>query len=259
MFPQTLGDAATENEKIEARQIGEIKDWQKIFAAKAGYVQDVDADGLLEHAAENKILIRMRRSIGQFAATGATLAEIAPDLKTAHRQPRIDDETNAEINDFFTLDRHRTIEKDAGFGIRQIVDIALKALSPGINDTTTAVECIDQLGEIVGEIARRKMPAKVRSKNDVPRVIIAAPDFDDYVETAFDQIRISGKANLAIFDRLLSSVVFVGECTDNKMHRHTLEKQIELIGEYAVRTLETDYEKEKARLKLAAAKQFFSV
>ncbi len=200
----------------------------------------------------------MRRGIGQFAGTGATLAEIAPDTKTGEQKLAIDEKEMKEIGDFFTLDRHRTVEQDAGFGIRQIVDIALKALSPGISDTTTAVECIDNLGEIVGEIARRELPAPVRSNDKIPRVLTLAPDFADYVETAFDQIRISGKANQAIFERLLSAITFVGECTNDAKRHRALEKQIELIGEYAGQTLETDYEKEKVRVQLAEARKFFS-
>ncbi len=200
LFPQELGEAATADEKNRIWQAGEIKNWRKIPALEAGYVQNADAEGLLEFAAENKILIRMRRGIGQFAGSGAVLAEIAPDTETADWQIKIDRERIKQINDFFGIDRQRTIEQDVGFGIRQIVDIALKALSPGVNDTTTAVSCIDNLGEIVGEIARRKMPAKIPSKDNVPRVVVIAPDFQDYVETAFDQIRISGKANFAILN-----------------------------------------------------------
>jgi uncharacterized membrane protein len=213
---------------------------------------------LLEYAVENKILIKMRRGIGQFAGRDTTLAEIASDTEAVNWEIKINKEKIEDINDFFSLDRHRTIEQDAGFGIRQIVDIALKALSPGVNDTTTAINCIDNLGEIVGEIARRKMPAKVRSKDDVPRVIVVAPDFEDYVETAFDQIRISGKANFAIFERLLTTIMFVAECTTDKTRRDALRKQIDLIGKYAAQTLETDYEKEKVRLSLTEGEKVFS-
>ena len=257
MFPQKLGDAASENEKAAAREVETVKEWKKIPAQAAGYVQDVDTDGLLEYAVRNNLLIKMRHGIGQFSGSGATLAEIAPGAETEEREMLIDEKKIKEINEFFTLDRHRTIEQDAGFGIRQIVDIALKALSPGINDTTTAVSCIDNLGEIVGEIARRQIPAKVRSKDDVPRVIVAAPDFEDYVETAFDQIRISGKGNQAIFERLLSAIMFVAECATDETRRAALEKQVALVGEYAEQTLETDYEKEKVRLKLVEANKSF--
>lgn len=257
LFPKRLGEGATEEEKSETRQIEEIENWKKIPALKAGYVQNVATEGLLEFAVENEVLVRMRRGIGQFAGTGATLAEIAPGTKTDNLRISVDDELIEKINDLFGIERYRTIEQDAGFGIRQIVDIALKALSPGVNDTTTAINCIDNLGEIVGEIARRKIPARIRSADGAPRVIAVAPDFQDYVETAFDQIRINGKGNMSVFERLLETMIFIAECTTSAERRRALEKQVDLIGEFAAETLETEYEKEKVRLKLTAAKKIF--
>ncbi|HEX8265515.1 MAG TPA: DUF2254 domain-containing protein [Pyrinomonadaceae bacterium] len=257
LFPEELGKEATERGKASAWRAEDVKNWIKISAREAGYVQSVDSNGLLEYAADNNLLIRMRLGIGQFAAGGATLAEIAPDTEMANRIAALEPEKIEEIYDFFSLDRHRTIEQDAGFGIRQIVDIALKALSPGVNDTTTAVNCIDNLGEIVGEIVRRRLPEKVRSKHGVPRVIIVAPDFNDYVETAFDQIRASGKANRAIFERLLATLTFLAERANTESQLATLRKQVELIGEFAEQTLETDYEKEKVQAKLIDAKKVF--
>jgi len=101
------------------------------------------------------------------------------------------------------------------------------------------------------------MPAKVRSKNGAPRVVVAAPDFADYIETAFDQIRISGKANQAIFERLLTTLAYVAERAANEKRRAVIERQIDLTGEYAEQTLETEYEKEKVRRKLIEAKMVF--
>ena len=258
MFPREMGEAATEVEKSETWRADDIKKWRQIPAREAGYVQDVNTDGLLEFAAANRILIKMRRGVGQFAGSGATLAEIAPDTATPSWKTEIGGEKSDEIGEFFTLGRHRTIEKDVGFGIRQIVDIALKALSPGVNDTTTAIGCIDNLGDIVAEIARWQMPAKVRSKDGVPRVITLAPDFQEYVETAFDQIRISGKANFAIFVRLIATISFIAECATNETHLAALRRQIELIGEIAEQTLATDYEKEKVRLRLRESGEVFA-
>ena len=261
MFPREMGEAATEVEKNETWRADDIKKWRPVPAREAGYVQDVDTDGLLEFAAANGILIKMRRGVGQFAGTGATLAEIAPDTATPSRKTEIggekSDQSSDEIGEFFTLGRHRTIEKDVGFGIRQIVDIALKALSPGVNDTTTAIGCIDNLGEIVAEIARRQIPAKVRSKDDVPRVITVAPNFQEYVETAFDQIRISGKANFAIFVRLIATISFIAGCAPNETHLAALRRQIELIGEISEQSLATDYEKEKVRSRLRETREVF--
>lgn len=255
LFPQELGESATGDEKDAAWNAAKMKDWAKVPALNSGYVQNVDTDGLLEFAVENKVLIQMRRGIGQYAGTGATLAAIAPDNETAHLKINLDDEKIKRVNSFFSINRHRTIEQDVGFGIRQIVDIALKALSPGINDTTTAVNCVDHLGEIVGQIARRQIPTRVRTKDGVPRVIVDAPDFHNYVETAFDQIRVSGKANQAIFERLLETLAYIGECATEVSRRVVIRRQIDLVGAAADKTLETEYEKEKVRKKLSEAQK----
>ena len=262
LFPEKLGEAASEDEKYETWRAESVKNWIPVAAPQPGYVQSVDEEGLLDYAAEHNLLIKMRLSIGRFAGTGAVLAEFAPDTESARKiaSPRgnIENETIEKVARFFTLDRHRTVEQDAAFGIRQIVDIALKALSPGVNDTTTAVECIDNLSEIVGEIVRRRLPTHVRSKSGVPRVLTVAPNFETYVETAFDQIRVSGKANRAIFERLLSSIGFVAERSIDVNRRAVLRQQIDLIGEFAEQTLETEYEKEKIRVKLIETKKILA-
>jgi uncharacterized membrane protein len=256
MFPEKLGAAATEEERTEMRHADRVKDWQKVPALGCGYVQSVDSNALVEFAARNNLLIKMRRGIGEFAVRSAALAEIADDAETRNGNCAFDEGKIEEINALFTLDRHRTIEQDVGFGIRQIVDIALKALSPGINDTTTAISCLDSLGEILSEIARRKIPARVRAKDGIARAIVVAPSFADYVETAFDQIRISGEGNQAVFERLLETIQFVAECTTDKNRRAVLRKQINLIEEFAAQTLKTDYEKEKVRLRAVETRAF---
>jgi len=262
LFPLEMGDPTTEHEKHEMWRAEDVKNWRKIPSRDAGYLQNVDTDGLLEFAAANRILIKMRRGVGQFAGSGATLAEVAPDIATPGWKTDLGgkkiDQICDEIEEFFTLDRHRTIEKDVGFGIRQIVDIALKALSPGVNDTTTAIGCIDNLGEIVAEISRRQMPAKVRSADDVPRVITISPNFREYVETAFDQIRISGNGNFAIFERLITTISFVAQRATNEKQLAALRSQVELIGETAEQTLTTEYEKEKVRSRLQNSHNVFT-
>lgn len=258
IFPTEMGRAAKSDGRTDVWQAAENQKWLKIPALQSGYVQSVDMDGLLKFAGENQLVLQMELGIGQFAGRGATLLSLTRDSEIENPNFVLDEEKIKKLNELFGIDRYRTIEQDVGFGIRQIVDIALKALSPGVNDTTTAVTCIDFLGEIVGEIARRELPLKIRAGKNGGRVIVLAPDFQDYVEKAFDQIRISGKANLAIFERLSEAVAFVAECTADKTRRAALEKQIALITEFAAQTLETDYEKEKLVQKAAKARLIFA-
>jgi uncharacterized membrane protein len=90
----------------------------------------------------------MERGIGEFVVEGAPLMSVA-----GLSGP--DDEAAAELKAVYVISRQRTVQQDAGFGIRQIVDIAMKALSPGVNDTTTAVMCVDYLGAILARLAVR--------------------------------------------------------------------------------------------------------
>lgn len=259
LFPEELGEAATDEEKDETSTAEEVKKWQRVSATNGGYVQDVDVDGLLEFAAENSLLIRMRKGIGQFAGTGSYLAEIAVDTKSDRIDVRPEKEQAEKVRGFFSTARHRTIEQDVGFGIRQIVDIALKALSPGINDTTTAINCIDKLGEITGSIARRTMPARIRSHEGVPRVITIAPTFQEFVETAFDQIRVSGKANAAIFERMLTTLFYVAERCESNRRREIIKTQVDLVAQFADQTLSTDYEKQRIAKKMRELKTTFKL
>lgn len=87
----------------------------------------------------------------------------------------LEKEIIADVQGAYGIDRHRTVEQDSGFGIRQIVDMALRALSPGINDTTTAVTCVDYLTAILGRLASRPIPSSRRYEEGELRIIAIGP------------------------------------------------------------------------------------
>ena len=90
----------------------------------------------------------MELGVGEFVVAGLPLISVAGENT-------LDDKTIiAALNGVYLVSRQRTVQQDASFGIRQIVDIAMKALSPGINDTTTAVMCVDYLAAILTKLAR---------------------------------------------------------------------------------------------------------
>ena len=105
LFPQEMGEAATVEEQNETWRAEDVKNWEKIPAPETGYVQSTDTDALLDFAAENNLLIRMRRGIGQFVASGATLAEVAPDTETARRQARLEPKKKSRKSAIFSASR----------------------------------------------------------------------------------------------------------------------------------------------------------
>lgn len=236
IFPEQMGESADETEIKRAEDVEEIADWHRVDSLSSGYIQYVDTNDLLEFACDNNLYLRMEHGIGQFIAEGTTLVSCSKS---------VDEDMVSTINGFYNIYRYRTIEQDAGYGIRQIVDIALKALSPGINDTTTAIICIDYLAVIVGKIADRKLPTTTRMKDGEIRVFVKSPSFRKYVETAFDQIRINGKANLAIFTRLLKALSIVAERTTSDERKKIIREQIILTKEFAEETLQTEYERKQ--------------
>ena len=127
--------------------------WQTVRAQRNGYIQSVDNVALLRLAREHKTIVRMERGIGDFVVHDTTLASLALEIPP-------DDEIIATLQAAYSIDRYRTVYQDCAFGIRQIVDMALRALSPGINDTTTAVMCVDYLTAILARLASREFPRR---------------------------------------------------------------------------------------------------
>lgn len=129
------------------------------------------------------------------------------------------------------------MDQDAGFGIRQIVDIALKALSPGVNDATTAVICIDYLGAILTRLVLRGMPPMRRLDGGVLRLIARAPTFASLLDEAFDQIRQCAEGNSPILARQLRSLETIAAHTTNPRRRQALQRHAQLIAAVASRTV----------------------
>jgi uncharacterized membrane protein len=189
-------------------------------------------------------VIRMEHGIGGFVARGAILVSIA---SYGRDDLRLDDKLKDQVNDRFGLGSQRTTEQDAGFGLRQIVDIALKALSPGINDTTTAIISIDHLGSVVAQLADRRMATPLRADDDRVRVIAVRPSFEQFVATAFDQIRICAEGNVAVYLRMLTALSTIEQRTQDPDRVLVLHQQRALISEAAERTLHSEYERAQVR------------
>lgn len=147
------------------------------------------------------------------------------------------------LNGAYIISRNRTIDHDPAFGIRQLVDMALKALSPGVNDTSTSVMCVDYLAAILARLTVRKFPSVHRYDGEVLRVIILTPTFEGLLAEAFDQIRASAAGNVAIMARLLGAIDTITSRSDNPSHRRALDEQVRWIAELADRTIEAKHDR----------------
>lgn len=205
--------------------------WTLVPASANGYLQSFDTAAIVAFGRRHDALVRVRVAVGDFAVAGSTLARVTA--------PAVENAQIKELSACFAIGRQRTVEQDLGFGIRQIVDVALKALSPGINDTTTAVMGIHYLTAILYRLDDRHISACHYDDEGTLRLIGNGPSYEQFVSGAFDQIRQNAAGNVAILDALLEALDLLAQRTASPKRRQILVEQIEMVAELAHRTVET--------------------
>lgn len=248
LFPQQLGAEPTDDEADPSLLPLPARNWQAVMARRNGYLQSVDNAALLRLAREQKTIVRMDRGIGDFVVQNTPLASLA--LENPPEQEII-----AALQAAYDIDRYRTVHQDCSFGIRQLVDVALRALSPGINDTTTAVMCVDYLTAILSRLACREIPSSRRYEDGELRVISIGQTFASLVAESFDQIRGSAGGNVAIMLRMSGALQTIASLTHSPSRRRVLREQAECIAELAGRTIDSPHDRARFERRLARVRE----
>jgi uncharacterized membrane protein len=186
-FPERVGEPAEErdHEVVVPDAQGAV-----IPARRSGYVQGVDEDALLRVVEPDGLVIRMEPEIGDYLLPGGALATVWPAGSGSR------EEVQDTIRGAFVLGHERTPHLDLELGIIELADMAVKALSPGINDPTTAILCVDRIAEILLAAGRRDPPGRIRrASGQGGTLILPLIRFDSLVNTAFDEIRHYGVEN----------------------------------------------------------------
>lgn len=203
--------------------------WQVVVSRRTGYILSVDIGALAEFAGRHRTVVRMDRSAGDFVMAGKPLISVRGENSLDERQV-------SELNRAHQVGRFRTVDQDPDFGIRQIVDIALKALSPGVNDTTTAVMCADYLAVILTAAAGRWEQGNVSEGREL-RVVVRGPTFDRLLSKAYDQIRQNANGNVAVITALLNTLDVLFEAVTEEGRRGCVRRQVLAIEELVRRTV----------------------
>lgn len=182
---------------VEAVVAGFPPPSREVFAIRSGYVQQIVHDPLVEVASRHNSTIRFRVRPGHFVFVGDPIADVW----------EFHDAVGAAIDEHFDIGDYRTLAQDLEFGIDQLVEIAIRALSPAINDTFTALACIDWLGDAVRQFITADAGTPIHlDAAGILRVIDRPLSFDSVVTAAFTKIRQSGATNAAVLLRLLEAV-----------------------------------------------------
>lgn len=198
LYPSMVGEPAAVEDAAagDAAEDAAGEGWE-IRSTETGFVRSIDDAALLNAEREGVTRVRIRVAVGAFVAHDDLLATVAGAPADAA-------ETTRAIRKAVVIDATRSAEQDLLFDVRQLVDIALRALSPGINDPTTAEHALYYLGDMLGRLGQRAFPSPVRTApGGGVRIIVARPGWDDFVAASFDQIRESARGNVHVIDVLL--------------------------------------------------------
>lgn len=226
LFPETLGDEAPLPKHV--RHVADIPaDFERtacpVTAHGSGYVQAIDDNRLFKIATEHDLLLQLRHRPGDFVIRGRALAQVWPG-------DRANAQLAAQINEVFILGAQRTYEQDVLFAVSQLVEIAIRALSPGINDPFTAIRCIDRLGVALCHLAQREIPSPYRyDETDTLRVIAPPVTFAEVTDVAFSQIRHYARSDRTATLCLLKSIAVVAACVCREEDRTALLRQAVMI------------------------------
>jgi uncharacterized membrane protein len=193
-----------------------------VTASKSGYLQFVGVPTLVEIATLSDSVIELLHRPGHFVVEGLPLAHVWP----ADAAPQV----AQQLERAHATGAHRTLTQDLAFAIDQLVEIAIRALSPAVNDTFTALTCIDWLSDGLSKISAQWNPRRVhRDARGNVRVISADVPYARFVDRAFDKIRQAGRGMPAVMIRQLDAISKILTHTTSDTQRVALRSQAEMI------------------------------
>ncbi len=201
-------------------------------ATRSGYIQGIDISGLLECAATWQATIEVLRPPGAFVMPHEPIATVyGASLEQ-------DEHAGSGVRSTFTLGNQRSIDQDVSFGLRQLVDVAVRALSPGVNDNTTAVMALDRLGALLSAAARRRDPK--RHYFEAGRLVLMVPraKFADLLDLAFDEIRQASSQHVSVLTRMAELLRFLETDTIEPERKLAIERHRRRVARSARRNVE---------------------
>jgi uncharacterized membrane protein len=227
-FPEKISETvgSTETDRASVGWLPENFDGEvrSLPALSSGYLQGIDFSGLLKLTEEKDLILRIGHRVGHFIVAGAPLLEVWPGKAGASG------DLAKEMSEFFIIGHKRSQDQDPEFLLNELVEIAARALSPGINDPFTAISCVNHLGVALSNLAQRVFPQNLKKDGtDKVRVILYPTTFEQMVNVAFNQIRQYGRTHVAVTLSLLENIRVIIPFARNQEQRDALLRQAALI------------------------------
>jgi uncharacterized membrane protein len=223
LFPEKMGEEK-EGEDIDAlAAISAYKIRTSIKSPKSGYFQYIDSEALMEVVAEQNALLELNYRPGSYLVKGMEIAMF-------YTNKNLEEQALGNLLGQFVIGKTKTAQQDLEYSIHQMVEIAARALSPGVNDPFTAIACIDNLTTTMCYLAQAKFPSKYRfDEEGYLRIIADNLDFEGVLDAAFNQIRQFSTGSTAVIIRLMEALKTILEFTSKQNHQNAVIKHAEMV------------------------------
>ncbi|WP_427017393.1 DUF2254 domain-containing protein [Pseudarthrobacter sp. P1] len=204
----------------------------RIRCSHSGFLTAVNKKALFRAAVESGAVIRVDREPGSSLIEGTPFATAWPLAPGPAFAPETSDQLREKVNAAVETGFERTNVQDIGYGFRQLADVAARALSPGINDPTTAVHVLGHLSALLCRLADRNPgPELLADDAGMARVILAQPRLGDLLDLALGQARLYGVRDPAVAERLLVLLQELSWCDGQGRYRHQIREQLDALRE----------------------------
>jgi uncharacterized membrane protein len=224
LFPENMGEESEilEPENEEAAKSAFRKTFP-IRGNKSGYLQYIDSESLMDMARDMDGIVELGIRPGQFIVENEEIGRLYYN-EEREKNPL------GNISDHFIIGKTRTPNQDLEFSILQMVEIAARALSPGVNDPFTAVACIDNLTSSIAKLSQVNFPSRFRFDQDKKlRVIANTFTFEGIVNAAFNQIRQFSTGSPSVIIRLMEAMITLEKFAHNENQKKTILKHAKMI------------------------------
>jgi uncharacterized membrane protein len=226
------------HEGLTAESKGEPQDeaCREVAAPKSGLVVDFNEDKLFVLACRERLRIRVLPPVGAYVPEGAPV--LAVYGKRSAPLP--------DLTDWIRISSERTLSRDLGFGLRQLIDVAARALSTGINDPATAVQVLDHVHGLLRTLAGRRLGLVERKDGDAVRLSWRTPAWENLLDMAVDELRLFTGPSLQVHQRLRALLEDLADVAPAD-RRPSIHRQLELLDASVERSFPDPSVREEAR------------
>jgi uncharacterized membrane protein len=249
LFPERIGRGALREPEDEGASLRAVpQETRDVLASASGYVRAVEPARLIEIAVEHDLVVELVMRPGDFAIAGSPLARAGP-------AERAGADVLAALHACFDVGRFRTPTQDLTFLTDQLAEMAVRALSSGINDPNTAIACVHRLGAVLADVACREMPSPRRLDDSGRlRLVTRATRFSDIASSCLDPIRRYGARDAAVVEAALAALGAASDRCPDPRRRACLREHAREWGEAFARSDLPRTERERARVAASLAR-----